>query len=116
MIEALVDKKKRARKIITALKRAYPDAQCSLSHANPYQLMVATILSAQCTDERVNIVTPALFKAFPKPTKMAAAPIEEIEELIRSTGFYRNKAKSIKNNAIMLLADLAARFLRHLMN
>jgi len=68
-------------------------------------LMVATILSAQCTDERVNMVTPALFARFPTPETMAAAELEELEELIRSTGFYRNKAKSIKNNAIMLLAD-----------
>jgi len=105
MDETTQEKKSRVRKIITRLKRAYPDTQCSLSHKNPYQLMVATILSAQCTDERVNMVTPELFKRFPKPTAMAAAPVEEIEEIIRSTGFYRNKAKSIKNNAIMLLAD-----------
>ncbi len=114
MIEAAQEKKSRVRKIITRLKRAYPDAQCSLSHRNPYQLMVATILSAQCTDERVNMVTPSLFKRFPKPAAMAAAPIEEIEEIIRSTGFYHNKAKSIKNNAIMLLADFGGEIPRTL--
>ncbi len=112
--ETAREKKSRARKIITRLKRAYPDAKCSLSHKNPYQLMVATILSAQCTDERVNMVTPELFKRFPKPKAMAAAPIEEIEEIIRSTGFYRNKAKSIKNNAIMLLADFGGEIPRTL--
>ncbi len=112
--EALTEKKARTRRIITRLKRAYPDAQCSLSHANPYQLMISTILSAQCTDERVNMVTPELFARFPTPEKMAAAPIEEIEEMIRSTGFYRNKAKSIKNNAIMLLADFGGEIPRTL--
>lgn len=76
--------------------------------------MVSTILSAQCTDERVNMVTPELFARFPKPEKMAGAPIEEIEELIRSTGFYRNKAKSIKNNAIMLLSDFGGEIPRTL--
>jgi len=112
--ESLTEKKARTRRIITRLKRAYPDAQCSLSHANPYQLMISTILSAQCTDERVNMVTPELFARFPTPEKMAAAPIEEIEEMIRSTGFYRNKAKSIKNNAIMLLADFGGEIPRTL--
>jgi len=112
--ETLTDKKSRVRKIITRLKRTYPDAQCSLRHNNPYQLMVSTILSAQCTDERVNMVTPELFARFPTPGKMAAAPIEEIEELIRSTGFYRNKAKSIKNNAIMLLSDFGGEIPRTL--
>ena len=101
--ESQADKKSRARKIISKLKRAYPDSACSLRHTNAYQLMVATILSAQCTDERVNMVTPALFKRFPTPQKMAGAKQEELEELVRTTGFFRNKAKSIKNNAIALL-------------
>lgn len=103
--ESLADKKSRARKIISKLKRAYPNSACSLRHANAYQLMVATILSAQCTDERVNKVTPALFKRFPTPQKMAGAKQEELEELVRTTGFFRNKAKSIKNNAIALLEN-----------
>lgn len=103
MNESLADKKARARKIIARLKKAYPDSECSLTHNNPYQLMVATILSAQCTDERVNMVTPALFKRFPTPEKMAGADQGELEDLIKTTGFFRNKAKSIKNNAIELL-------------
>lgn len=101
--ESQASKKARARKIISRLKRAYPDSACSLRHTNAYQLMVSTILSAQCTDERVNMVTPALFKRFPTPQKMAGAKQEELEELVRTTGFFRNKAKSIKNNAIALL-------------
>ncbi|HSH00248.1 MAG TPA: endonuclease III, partial [candidate division Zixibacteria bacterium] len=103
MNESLADKRARARKIIARLKKAYPDSECSLKHKNPYQLMVATILSAQCTDERVNMVTPALFERFPAPEKMAGAAQDELEELIKTTGFFRNKAKSIKNNAIELL-------------
>ena len=82
--------------ILDALKKAYPKAVCALNHRSAWELLVATILSAQCTDVRVNLVTPALFKAFPTPKAMAAAPLPELEELIRTTGFYRNKAKSIK--------------------
>jgi endonuclease III len=78
------------------LKRLYPDATCSLNFATPVQLMVATILSAQCTDERVNKVTPALFAKFPDAKAFAAAEVSQIEELIYSTGFYRNKAKNIQ--------------------
>jgi endonuclease-3 len=81
--------------ILTRLHREYPDARCSLEFRNPFQLLVATILSAQCTDERVNQVTPALFKRFPKPDDMAGARPEEMEELIKSTGFFRNKTKSL---------------------
>jgi len=83
-------------KIITELKKAYPDADCSLDHKNAFQLLAATILSAQCTDERVNKVTPALFKKYPGPAEMAAAPLPALEELVHSTGFYKNKALSIK--------------------
>ena len=103
--ESQSERKTRARKIISKLKRAYPDSACSLAHKNVYQLMVSTILSAQCTDERVNMVTPNLFKRFPTPQKMAGAKQEELEELIRTTGFFRNKAKSIKNNAMQLLEN-----------
>lgn len=88
-------KRKRTLEIIARLHREYPDAKCSLTFRNPYQLLVATILSAQCTDERVNMVTPELFKRFPKPQDMAAARPEEVEELIKSTGFFRNKTKSL---------------------
>ena len=84
------------RKISSLLKKAYPDADCSLEHGNPFQLLVATILSAQCTDARVNLVTPALFGKYPGPAEMAGAPLAGLEELIHSTGFYRNKALSLK--------------------
>jgi endonuclease III len=89
-------KKKRALEVLLRLKRLYPDATCSLDYTTPVQLLVATILSAQCTDERVNKVTPALFARFPDARSMAYADILDIEELVRSTGFYHNKAKNIQ--------------------
>lgn len=95
-MESLEDKKKRTWRIIAGLKRAFPDAKCSLDYANPLELLIATILSAQCTDERVNAVTPALFARYRTAQDYADAPVEEIEQFIRSTGFFRNKAKSIK--------------------
>ncbi len=85
--------------ILDALGNTYPDAVCALHHRDAWELTVATILSAQCTDVRVNLVTPALFQAFPTPKAMAAASLPELEELIRTTGFYRNKAKSIQGAA-----------------
>ena len=85
--------------ILDALRKAYPGVVCALHHKSAWELTVATILSAQCTDVRVNLVTPALFKAFPTPKAMAAASLPELEELIRTTGFFRNKAKSIKGAA-----------------
>lgn len=81
--------------IDAALAAAYPDATCELTHRSPYELLVATILSAQCTDVRVNMVTPALFARFPDAIALAGADQGELEELIKSTGFYRNKAKSL---------------------
>lgn len=81
--------------ILKGLDEAYPDAECALDHRTPWELLVATILSAQCTDARVNMVTPELFRRFPTPAAMAKASQPEIESLIRSTGFFRNKAKSI---------------------
>jgi len=83
-------------KLTAVLKKAYPDAECSLHHKDPFQLLIATILSAQCTDERVNMVTPALFKKYPGPAEMAKAPIADLEKLVHSTGFYKNKALSLK--------------------
>lgn len=83
-------------KILKKLSQLYPDVECALQHENAFELLASTILSAQCTDERVNLTTPKLFKAFPTPEKMAKAPIEKLEELIRSTGFFRSKAKSLK--------------------
>ncbi|HEV2709312.1 MAG TPA: endonuclease III [Edaphobacter sp.] len=90
---------KRVAAILDALAKTYPGVVCALNHRSAWELTVATILSAQCTDVRVNLVTPALFKAFPTPKAMAAASLPELEELIRTTGFYRNKAKSIKGTA-----------------
>ena len=85
--------------ILDVLAKTYPNVVCALNHRSAWELTVATILSAQCTDVRVNMVTPALFKAFPTPKAMAAASLPELEELIRTTGFFRNKAKSIKGAA-----------------
>ncbi len=86
---------RRARRINRILAETYPDATCELDYQNPYQLLVATVLSAQCTDVRVNMVTPALFAAYPDPRSMAGARREDVEELIRSTGFFRSKAESL---------------------
>lgn len=80
---------------LDCLEQTYPDAHCALDHDNPWQLLVATILSAQCTDIRVNQVTPALFARFPNATGLAAADPAELEDLIRTTGFFRNKAKNL---------------------
>ena len=85
--------------ILAELRKAYPDVLCALNHRNAWELTVATILSAQCTDVRVNLVTPKLFATFPTPKSMAAASLPELEELIRTTGFFRNKAKSIQGAA-----------------
>jgi len=82
--------------ILAALRKTYPGVVCALNHKNAWELTAATILSAQCTDVRVNLVTPALFKAFPTPKAIAAASLPELEDLIRTTGFFRNKAKSIQ--------------------
>jgi endonuclease-3 len=87
--------KRQAREILERLLAAYPDAHCALDFENPYQLLVATILSAQCTDKRVNMVTPALFKKYPTPRALAKARPEDVEALIKSTGFFRNKTKSL---------------------
>ncbi len=98
-------KKQRALEILVRLKRLYPDARCSLDYNTPFQLLVATILSAQCTDERVNMVTPELFHRFPDPPAMAGAAAIELEELVRSTGFYRNKAKNIQGAARTIVSQ-----------
>jgi len=90
-------KRKLTGKIIARLRTTYPDVRCELDHQSPLQLLVATILSAQCTDVRVNKVTPALFAKYRTAADFAAAPPGELEELIKSTGFFRNKAKSIRN-------------------
>ena len=90
------EEKQRALKIIRSLKREYTDARCSLNHSNPLELLIATILSAQCTDERVNIVTTELFRKYRRPEDYYSVAQTELENDIRSTGFYRNKAKAIQ--------------------
>lgn len=89
-------KKKQAAKVVRGLRRDYADAECALIHDTPFQLLVATVLSAQCTDERVNIVTKVLFAKYPTAKDLAAVPLKEVEKLVQSTGFFRNKAKNIK--------------------
>ncbi len=95
----------RAPAVLKRLKRAYPDARCALQHDNPYQLLVATILSAQCTDVRVNLVTPAVFARYPDPLRLSGARQEDLERLIQSTGFFRNKAKNLIAMAQAVVAD-----------
>jgi endonuclease-3 len=98
-------KKQRVLEVLTRLKRLYPDATCSLDYETPVQLLVATILSAQCTDERVNKVTPTLFARFPTAEALATAAPEELETLVKSTGFYRNKAKNIRAACQKIMAE-----------
>jgi endonuclease-3 len=97
--ETRIAERARARKVDEALADAYPDAACALRHDDAWQLLVATILSAQCTDERVNMVTPALFKRYPSPSAMAAAEPAALEGLIHTTGFFRQKAKALRGVA-----------------
>lgn len=99
----VAQEKRRMGEILKILKHVYPEAHCSLHHKNAFQLLSATILSAQCTDERVNMVTPALFAKYPGPREMAEAGIKNLEKLVQSTGFYRNKAKSLKEMSQALL-------------
>lgn len=93
--ETEVERRARVLEILDRLHAEYPDAECSLDHRNPYELLAATILSAQCTDERVNMVTPELFERYPTPEDLAGARSEDVEEIIHSTGFFRNKTKSL---------------------
>jgi endonuclease-3 len=108
--EGRAPRRRRARRIADLLAKAYPDARCALDHRGPFELLVATILAAQCTDERVNQTTPALFARFPDAAAMAAADPEELESLVRSTGFFRAKAKSIRGAAEALVCRFAGRF------
>lgn len=98
-------KKQRALEILVRLKQLYPDAPCTLNYETPVQLLVATVLSAQCTDARVNQVTPALFDRFPDAAGLASADLEELAILVRSTGFYRNKAKNIQAACQMIMTE-----------
>ncbi|MDH7515404.1 MAG: endonuclease III [Bacteroidota bacterium] len=93
--ETREDKKRRTRAILTALRKEFPEAACALHHESPFELLVATILSAQCTDERVNLVTPALFATYPDAHALAGADPDHLMGLIRSTGFFRNKARNL---------------------
>jgi len=106
--ESKTARAERAGRILAGLEAAYPDAHCALEHDDPYQLLVATILSAQCTDARVNMVTPAFFERFPDPCALAGGTQEEVEELIRSTGFFRNKAKNLLAMATALVEQHGA--------
>jgi endonuclease-3 len=97
-----IELRARTRKIIRALKKAYPDAKCSLNHSNPFELLIATILSAQCTDARVNLVTQDLFRKYRKPEDYLKVSEKELQRDIRTTGFFRNKTKSIQGTAKVL--------------
>ena len=99
IVETLTALKERTKKIIRTLKRTYPDARCSLNHSNAFELLIATILSAQCTDARVNMVTQDLFRKYRKPEDYLNVSEKELQEDIRTTGFFRNKTKSIQGTA-----------------
>lgn len=105
MAKVTKKQKDQANKIYPQLRKEYPDADCALIHKNALQLLIATILSAQCTDERVNIVTKDLFKKYKNVKAFAESNLEELEQDVRSTGFYRNKAKSIKNACISIIEN-----------
>ena len=105
MVETLENKRKRARAMYRILSRHYPNVHCELDFKTPFQLLVATVLSAQCTDKRVNKVTPALFRRFKDPKKMAGANIVEIEDLIHSVGFFHTKARNIKSLSEKLMIN-----------
>jgi endonuclease III len=107
--EKLEDKKTRTARIIRELEKLYPDAHCALTHRNAFELLVATILSAQCTDARVNMVTPVLFKKYPTPEALAQAPQQDIEKIIQSTGFFRSKAKSIRETSVDIVEKHAGK-------
>ena len=105
MREAKSQKKERTEQLIKLLKRAHPDAHCALNHSNAFELLIATILSAQCTDERVNIVTADLFRKYRKPEDYLKVPETELQQDIRTTGFFRNKTRSIQGACKMLVEE-----------
>ena len=109
MTDSQPETKKRAAKIVARLKKAYPDSACSLKYKTAHQLLVATILSAQTTDEQVNKITPILFKKYPDIESFASADITRLENDIKSIGLFRNKAKSIKNASVMLLHEFGGK-------
>lgn len=101
----LADKKKLARKVVSLLAKTYPEVTCALTHDSPYQLVVATILSAQCTDERVNATTPALFAKYPTAEDLANSTQADVEKIVKPLGFFRNKAENIRGMAKMLVEE-----------
>ena len=107
--EPIEEKRKRAAKVLRRLAKAYPDAKCALEHRTPLELLVATILSAQCTDVRVNQVTPALFRKYRKAADYARAPAGELEGAIRTTGFFNSKAKSLRKAGAAIAAEHGGR-------
>lgn len=109
MAQTPAAQKQRVLDVLNRLKTLYPDATCSLDYATPIQLLVATILSAQCTDERVNQVTPALFTKFSDAAAIAAADLSEIEDLVRSTGFFRNKARNIQGSCQKIVTEFGGK-------
>ncbi len=106
--------KEKALEVLEGLQRCYPEAHCALVHANPWQLLVATVLSAQCTDIRVNRVTPPLFARYPDPAALAKADLEELEGMIHATGFFRAKARNLKACAQLLLTEYGGEIPRSL--
>ena len=109
MAKSTDDRKQRTRRIIRLLKQAYPDAKCTLNHSNAFELLIATILSAQCTDDRVNIVTADLFRKYRKAQDYLTVSPTELQKDIRTTGFFRNKAKSIQGTARVLAEQYSGR-------
>src|SRR5436305_7009300 len=105
MRETKTQRQGRAKEIIKLLKRAHPDSHCALNHSNAFELLIATILSAQCTDQRVNIVTADLFRKYRKPEDYLKVPATELQQDIRTTGFFRNKTKSIQGACKMLVEE-----------
>jgi endonuclease-3 len=105
MAESIADKKVRAKAIYRILSKNYPNVRCELDYKNPYQLLVATVLSAQCTDKRVNQTTPALFKKYNSIKKMASADLKDLQRLVKSTGFYRAKSRNIKMLSQKILTE-----------
>ncbi len=103
MRESLTNKRERMRRILNILYQTYPDSKCSLAHDSTFQLLISTMLSAQCTDQRVNKVTPELFRHYPTPKRMADAPLEHLAELVRSTGFFNSKSKNMSACARRLM-------------
>ncbi len=114
IIRRIAVRKQRANEVLVRLKRRYPDATCTLTYETPIQLLVATILSAQCTDERVNQVTPTLFARFPDAAALATADLGELENLVKSTGFYRNKARHIQGACRKIISDFGGKVPREM--